>query len=58
MAFYGVIGFRALSFPDLSMGEIPPKAGECGRGKGSPVDKSGEKTSTEVTDGRKCYPTG
>jgi len=28
------------------------------RGKSSPVDKSEEKTSTEVTDGRKCNPTG
>jgi hypothetical protein len=30
---------------------------ECGGGKASPVDKSEEKTSPEVADGRKCNPT-
>ena len=56
---YGVIDFRALSFPDLSMGEIPPQAGAgMRREQRSPIDKSEEKTSTEVTDGRKCNPTG
>ena len=43
--FFGVIDFTALSFPGLSMGEIPPKAEECSGGKESPMVKSEEKTS-------------
>jgi len=61
--FSGVIGERALSFPDLSTGETAARplifsGRECGGGKVSPVDKSEEKTSPKATDGRKYSLTG
>jgi len=50
VVFYGVIDFRALSFPDLSMGETAARplflgGWECLRGQRSPVNKSEAKTS-------------
>ena len=39
VAFYGVIGFRAPSFPDLSMGETAARAPvlACGNAEGAKV---------------------
>jgi len=42
----------------LTHGGNPAKGGRMRRGLRSPVDKSEEKTSPEVTDGKKGNPTG
>ncbi|HUV60484.1 MAG TPA: hypothetical protein VMW09_10295 [Desulfatiglandales bacterium] len=53
MGFYEVTGVRALSFRDVSMGEIPP---EAGRGVKLPHRYVAEKTSPGALDLKKSPP--
>jgi len=47
--FFEVTGVRALSFRNLSMGEIPP---EAGRGQNSPINKLLKRPSPDLWIGK------